>query len=66
MYLIVYRCYDNKEEESCFLVYDADGAKEFLDCNPAAPDGFEDRPGYYFYEYHDDLPGYHFYEKDKT
>jgi hypothetical protein len=57
MYLIVYRCYDNKEEEACFSVYDADVAKEFLDCNPAAPDGFEDRPGYYFYEYH---------EKDKA
>ena len=48
--LIVYRCYDNHEEESCFVVENEAAAKEFLDANPPAPDGYEDRPGYYFFE----------------
>ena len=48
--LIVYRCYDNQEEESCFLVENEDAAKKFLDSRPAPPIGFEHREGYYFFE----------------
>ena len=48
--LVVYRCYDNQEEEACFLLENAESAKEFLDTNPSAPDGYEDRAGYYFFE----------------
>jgi hypothetical protein len=48
--LIVYRCYDDQEEESCFLSPNDETAKSFMDTNPAPPDGFEDRPGYYFFE----------------
>ena len=51
-YLIVYRCYDNQEEEACFLVRDMEAAKRFLDSQPFSPDGFEDREGYYFFEEH--------------
>jgi len=47
--LVVYRCYDDHEEESCFVT-DYDGAKNYLDSNPLPPAGFEDRPGYYFFE----------------
>jgi hypothetical protein len=50
MVLIVYRCYDNKEEESMFLVESEDQAKTWLDTKPARPLGFEDRDGYYFFE----------------
>ena len=50
MKLIVYRCYDDLEEEACFTVVDADSAKYYLDTNPGAPHGFEHRDGYYFFE----------------
>lgn len=50
MTLIVYRCYDTKEEEACFLVADADAAKAYLDTNPPPPEGFGHRAGYYFFE----------------
>ena len=50
--LVVYRCYDDCEEEACFLVATAEEAKSFMDENPSPPDGFEDRPGYYFFEVH--------------
>ncbi len=50
MQLIVYRCYDDQEEEAMFLVKGAEEAKAFLDKNPPRPEGFEDRPGYYFFE----------------
>jgi hypothetical protein len=48
--LIVYRCYDNQEEESCFLMACADDAKSWLDTKPARPEGYENRDGYYFFE----------------
>lgn len=48
--LVVYRCYDNQEEESMFLMNNADEAKAFLDVNPGPPHGFELRDGYYFFE----------------
>jgi hypothetical protein len=47
---IVYRCYDNQEEEACFLLPNILEAKAFLDKNPDRPEGFEERPGYYFFE----------------
>ena len=50
MYLVVYRCYDNQEEEACFLVNDVKEAKAFLDRAPKPPEGYEDRAGYYFFE----------------
>ena len=50
MQLIVYRCYDDKEEEACFLVTDEAAAKDYLDGNPPPPEGFEHRDGYYFFE----------------
>jgi hypothetical protein len=53
MLLIVYRCYDNREEESMFLVNSEQEAKDWLDTNPARPIGFESRDGYYFFESHD-------------
>lgn len=53
MFLIVYRCFDNKEEEACFLVNSAEEAKDYLDKNPNAPYGFEHRKGYYFFEEHE-------------
>lgn len=53
MQLIVYRCYDDKEEEACFLVTDEAAAKDYLDGNPPPPEGFAHRPGYYFFEPHE-------------
>ena len=53
MFLIVYRCFDNKEEESCFLVNSVNEAKDYLDRNPGPPYGFESRKGYYFFEEHE-------------
>ncbi len=48
--LVVYRCYDNGEEESCFVVASPAAAKLWLDEAPKPPQGFEQRPGYYFFE----------------
>lgn len=56
MYLIVYRCYDNQEDESCFLVDDADAALAYLDTRPSPPAGFEHREGYYYFEDHGEIP----------
>ena len=53
MRLVVYRCYDNFEEESCFLVNNDSEAKDFLDKNPKPPEGYEHRSGYYFFEVYD-------------
>ena len=52
MFLIVYRCYDNREEEACFLVHSEQEAKNYLDRNPDPPYGFGHRKGYYFFERH--------------
>ncbi len=52
MVLIVYRCYDNHEEEAMFLVETDNDAKAWLDTKPARPLGFEHRDGYYFFETH--------------
>lgn len=49
-YLVVYRCYDNQEEESCWASDDAEEIKSWLDGKPNPPSGFKDRDGYYFYE----------------
>jgi hypothetical protein len=53
--LVVYRCFDDQEEEACFLVNSNEEAKDFLDGNPSPPDGFLDREGYYFFETHQDV-----------
>lgn len=52
--LIVYRCYDNQEEEAMFLVADEAEAKAWLDTKPGRPIGFAERDGYYFFESHMD------------
>lgn len=49
-FLVVYRCYDNQEEESMFVVNSVEEAKAWLDTKPLRPIGFEDRDGYYFFE----------------
>lgn len=49
MALLVYRCCDDHEEESCFIAPVAD-VKAYLDQNPPPPMGYEHRPGYYFFE----------------
>jgi len=52
VYLIVYKCTDNNEEESCFLTLGLETAKEYCRTKFVPPPGFENRPGYYFYEPH--------------
>lgn len=52
MYLVVYRCTDDGEEESCFLEECVTKASVY--CAMASPPvGYENRPGYYFLEPHD-------------
>ena len=52
-FLICYRCIDNGEIESCFLVKTMEKTFDFLDKKPSPPEGFLDRDGYYFFEPHE-------------
>lgn len=53
MYLIVYRCIDIPEDEACFLLETEDEAKAYVRDTKTPPEGYENRPGYYFYEEHE-------------
>lgn len=48
-FTVVYHCTDTNEEEACFFEEDFNKAKNYID-SAKPPNGFEDRPGYYFIE----------------
>jgi hypothetical protein len=49
-YLIIYQCIDDGEQEACFTLLEKTEAVDYVCSDNRPPEGFEDRPGFYFFE----------------